>query len=199
MSRLGTRETNSNFWRTSRAVSISLSDNKTFCSFEHQTVANWAVERSDDTSKALVRPKNLLLWRGWILLEFRNRRIHLVPRLGFRNEDVHLWLKPARIIQTAGQDSDKRRIALFGFGSGHSRPALGTKTALVLSSSDAGGEVVMQLSARHSKRLCRHQHRGSEPASGCVLAISTMTFQHHDRLRIAFVTNCSAGTPSLER
>ena len=124
-----------------------------------------------------------------ILIELRNCGIHLVPRLGVRNEDVHLWLKPTRIIEAASQDSHKGRFYSFKFASRNSGSAFRTKTAFMFASPDAGREMVTQLSADQSKRLSRQQQPGSESAAGPLLAIATMTLKHHDRLSVAFVPN----------
>src|SRR5262249_1531616 len=121
-----------------------------------------------------------------------HRGIHLIPRLRVRNENVHLRLKPTRIIQCAGQNSDGLRL-LFKFAAGNERSAFRTKTALVFSSADAGRKMVAQLSARQSKRFCGHHHCGSKSAASQSLAIATVTFEHHGRLSGAFITNCAAG------
>src|SRR4029077_14334446 len=91
-----------------------------------------------------------LCWYWRILLEFWNLRIHLIPRLRIRNEEIHLRLEPAGIIQSAGQDSHKLRFSSLKFASRNSRPAFGTKTAFVFSSPDAGCEMVTQSSACQS-------------------------------------------------
>src|SRR5262249_39729330 len=93
---------------------------------------------------------------------------------------------------TASEHSDKRRFTCFKFRSGNSRPAFGTKTAFVFSSPNAGCEVIMQLSARQSKRLCWHHDCGRESAARHLLAIATVTFEHHDRLCSNLVTNRAA-------
>jgi len=59
--------------------------------------------------------------------------------------------------------------------------------------------MVTQLSARYSKRLRRHQDSSSESAAGHSLAITTMTFEHHDRLRSTFVADRAAGTATGKR
>src|SRR4029450_3550943 len=133
-------------------------------------------------------------WRWRVLFEFRNCGIHFVPRLSGRNENIHLRLKPTPIPQGASQDSHKRRIPGFEFGTGHSRSAVGTKTAFVFASPDAGCEMVTQLSARQSEGLCRYQYCRSESAASHSLAISTMTFEHHDWIGRACVANRAAGT-----
>jgi len=74
-----------------------------------------------------------------------------------------------------------------------------TKTAFMFASSDAGREMVTQLSARQSKRLCRHQHGRSESAATDLLAVTAMAFQHHDRLCSALVTNRTADAAAGER
>ena len=100
-------------------------------------------------------------------------------------------MKPTRIIQGAGQNSDELRL-LFKFAAGNSRSAFGTKTALVFSAGNAGRKMVAQLSARQSKRLGWHQHCGNKCAARQLLAITTMAFEHHDWLASAFVTNRAA-------
>ncbi len=141
----------------------------------------------------------LLCWYWRVLLKFRDCRIHFVPRLGVRNENVHLWLKPTRIIQAACQDSDKRRIASFKFASRNSRSAFRTKTPLVLPASDAGRKMVAQLPARKSKCFSRQQHAGNKSAPSRLLTIATMAFKHHDWLSGGFVTNRAARAPASER
>ena len=132
---------------------------------------------------------SLFLWYWRILFEFRNRGIHLVPRLRVGNENIHLRLKPARIIKASSQDSHKGRFYSFKFASRNSGSAFRTKTAFMFASPDAGREMVTQLSADQSKRLSRQQQPGSESAAGPLLAIATMTLKHHDRLSVAFVPN----------
>src|SRR5438094_9027880 len=134
-----------------------------------------------------------------ILIELRNCGIHLVPRLGVRNEDVHLWLKPARIIETASQDSHKGRFYSFKFASCNPGPAFRTETASMFASSDAGREMVTQLSAWESKRFSRQQQPGSESAASPLLAIAAMALKHHDRFRGAFVTNRAARAAAGKR
>jgi len=68
----------------------------------------------------------------------------------------------------------------------------------MFASSDAGREMVTQLSARQSKRLCRHQHGRSESAATDLLAVTAMAFQHHDRLCSALVTNRTADAAAGE-
>jgi hypothetical protein len=119
--------------------------------------------------------------------------------LRVRNENIHLGSKPTRIIKTAGKDSHEWRITRFKFGSCKSRPAFGTITAFMLASSDAGREMVTQLSARQSKRLCRYQDCGNKSAATHLLAIAAMAFQHHDRFCSTFVTNRAAGAATGER
>jgi hypothetical protein len=142
---------------------------------------------------------SLFFWWRRILLEFRNRGIHLVPWLRIRNEEIHLRLEPARIIERASQDSHKLRFCSFKFASRNTRSAFGTKTAFMFSSPDTGREMVTQSSACQSKRLSRHQHPGSESAASHLLTIATMALKHHDRLRNAFVANCAARTAASER
>src|SRR5207249_11093422 len=48
-----------------------------------------------------------VLRRGRIEFVFRNCRVHLVPRLGVRNKEIHLRTKPTWIIKTARGDSDE--------------------------------------------------------------------------------------------
>lgn len=69
----------------------------------------------------------------------------------------------------------------------------------MFASSDAGREMVTQLSARQSKRLCRHQHGRSESTATDLLAVTAMAFQHHDRLGRAFVANCATDAAAGER
>lgn len=135
----------------------------------------------------------------WVLLEFRNCGIHLVPRLRVGNENVHLRPKPARIVKASCQNSHKRRITSFKFASSNPRPAFGTKSALMFPESNAGRKMVAQLSARQSKCLSRKQHPGSESGASPLLTIATMAFEHHDRLRTAFVSNRAAGTATSKR
>src|SRR5438046_8665989 len=104
----------------------------------------------------------LLCWRWRVLLEFRNRGIHLVPRLSVRNENIHLRMKPTRIVEAASQDSHKLRFLSFKFASRNSGPAFGTKTAFVLPPPDARREMVAQLSACYSKCRSRQQHSWTE-------------------------------------
>lgn len=142
---------------------------------------------------------SLFFWWRRILLEFRNRGIHLVPWLRIRNEEIHLRLEPARIIERASQDSHKRRFCSFKFASRNTRSAFRTKTAFMFSSPDTGREMVTQSSACQSKRPSRHQHPGSESAASHLLTIATMALKHHDRLRNAFVANRTAGATAGER
>src|SRR6266498_498917 len=86
-----------------------------------------------------------LVW--WVLPEFRNCGIHLIPRWRVRNKNIHLRVKPTRVIQAAGQDSDKLRIACFKFASRNSGTAFRTKTAFVFPARQARGEMITQLSA----------------------------------------------------
>src|SRR4030095_1291885 len=102
----------------------------------------------------------LLCWYWWVLFKLRNCGIHFVPRLGVRNENVHLRLKPTRVIQRASENSDERRIASFKLASRKSRPAFGTKAAFVFSTPDTRREMVTQLPAGESKCLPRYQHAG---------------------------------------
>jgi len=90
-----------------------------------------------------------LHWR--IGLVFWNRRIHLVPRLRVRREDIHLGLKPAGIIQAAGIDSDHPACALRIFSAGQTRAALGTETALVLATRGALCEMITRRTACESE------------------------------------------------
>src|SRR6266487_1264116 len=92
--------------------------------------------------------RNLFLcWYRRILLKFRNRWIHLVPRLRVCNENIHLRPKPARIIKGPRQDSHKRRFLSFKFASRNSRSAFWTKTAFMFPPPDTGRKIVAQLSA----------------------------------------------------
>src|SRR4029077_7713796 len=59
--------------------------------------------------------------------------------------------------------------------------------------------MVSQLAARQSKCLCRHQHCRSESAASHLLAIATMTFEHHDWPCITFVTNRPARAAAGKR
>jgi hypothetical protein len=132
------------------------------------------------------------------LLKIRNRWIHLIPWLSVRNENLHLRLKPAWIIEAAGEDPHKLRFSCFKFRPSESRSAFGTKTALVFSPRNTGCEMVTQLSARQSKRRHRHQNCGSKSAASHSLAIATMTFEHHDWLGRALVPNRTAGAATSE-
>ncbi len=146
-----------------------------------------------------VKLVSLFFWWRRVLLKFRDRGIHLVPRLRIRNENIHLRLKPTRIVQRASQDSDKRRISSLKFASRNTRPAFGTKTTFMFSAPDTGCEMVTQLSVRQSKCRFRQQQPGNESAASHVLTIATMAFEHHDRLGSAFVSNRAAGAASSER
>jgi hypothetical protein len=158
-----------------------------------------AARCSSDSATKAVKLVSLFFWWRRILLEFRNRGIHLVPWLRIRNEEIHLRLEPARIIERASQDSHKLRFCSFKFASRNTRSAFGTKTAFMFSSPDTGREMVTQLSACQSKRPSRHQHPGSESAASHLLTIATMALKHHDRLRSAFVPNGTARTAPTER
>ena len=135
-------------------------------------------------------------WHRRVILEFRNRGIHLVPRLRVGNEEVHLRLEPTWVVQCSRQHSDEGRIARFRFGAGHSRSAFGAKTALVFSRADARREMVTQLSACNSKSISRNHDRGGTRAARHVLAIAAMTVDHHHRFGGDFVTNGAAGAAS---
>src|SRR5207244_12934815 len=89
----------------------------------------------------------LLCWYWRILLKLRNHVIHFVPLLDVRNDNVHLRLKPTRVVQRTSQDSDKRRIASFKLASRKSRAAFGTKAAFMFSTPETRREMVTQLPA----------------------------------------------------
>ncbi len=82
------------------------------------------------------------------MLEFRNFRVDLIPWLRVRNENVHLWTKPARIVQTRGVDSNRPSCALGILASRHSRAALGAKASLVSPEFPALSEMIAQRPTR---------------------------------------------------
>src|SRR2546423_10800646 len=103
-------------------------------------------------------------WERRILLELRNRRIHLVPRLCVRNENIHLRFEHSGVVQAARQHTDKGRLSFFKLSSGHAGSTFRTKTAFMFSASDTWCEGVTQLSLRYSKRLSRKQDCGGVSA-----------------------------------
>src|SRR5262249_41287370 len=89
-----------------------------------------------------------------IVLVFWNRGIHLVPRLRVGGEAVHLRMKPARIIQAAGDKSDNRaRHGRFRLCPSQTRPAICAKATLVFATLEALCEMILQLASRQPERL----------------------------------------------
>ena len=80
--------------------------------------------------------------------EFRKRRIHLIPRLRVRSENIHLRTKPTGIIQAACVDPDDFRCAFGIFSTGQSRAALSAKTSLVLTDGRALRKMVVWRATR---------------------------------------------------
>src|SRR5262245_38859753 len=115
------------------------------------------------------------------MLEFRNRRIHLIPRLGVGNKNVHLRMKPAWIVKAASRDSDHAGGMLIKFSTGQPRAALRAKTALVFPTSHARREMIAQLPFRQMKCGLRQQQSREERATGHPLAVAAMTLEHYDR------------------
>src|SRR5262249_57451370 len=98
----------------------------------------------------------ILCWRWRILFEFRNRWIHLVPRLRIRNKNVHLRFEPTGVIQAARQHTDKGRISFFKLSTGDAGSTFGTKTAFMFFALDTSCLVVAQLSLLYSKFITRN-------------------------------------------
>src|SRR5206468_4192975 len=121
-----------------------------------------------------------VLWQGRIKFIFRNCRVHLIPRLRVRNENIHLRAKPAWIIQAAGGDSDKSRGSLVGFAASDSRAAVRTKAAFVFAACQARCEMVAQLSLRQTKCRRGHEQTGDESAARHSLAVAAMTLERDD-------------------
>src|SRR5256714_11551243 len=89
-------------------------------------------------------------WERWILLELRNRRIHLVPRLCVRNENIHLRVEHSGVVQAARQQTDKGRISFCKLSSSDTGSTFRTKTAFMFSTPDTWCEVVAQFSLCYS-------------------------------------------------
>src|SRR5262249_26825179 len=75
----------------------------------------------------------ILCWRWRISFEFRNRWVHLVPRLRVRNKNVHLRFEQTGVVQAARQHTEKGRISFFKLSTGDAGSTFGTKTALMFS------------------------------------------------------------------
>lgn len=127
-----------------------------------------------------------------IKFKFRNCRIHLIPWLDIGNEKIHLRTKPAWIIQAASGDSNESCGAFIRLSSSQPRAAFGTEAALVSAARHARCEMVAQLPQRQAECRYWYQQAGNESATGYLLAITAVAFEHHNWFSGAFVTNRSA-------
>src|SRR5688572_30113179 len=96
--------------------------------------------------------RSAILWCRGIQVVFRNSRIHLVPRLGVRNEEVHLRTKPAWIVQAPRGHSHETRCPFVGFSASQSGSTVATEAALVFSTREARREMIPKLPLRQPKR-----------------------------------------------
>jgi hypothetical protein len=83
-----------------------------------------------------------------IMPELRKRRIHLIPRLCVRSEDVHLRTKPTGVIQAARIDSDDSGCAFGILSARQTRAAVSAKTTLVLTDGRALRKMVVWRATR---------------------------------------------------
>src|SRR5438067_3805101 len=137
-------------------------------------------------------------WERRILLELRNRRIHLVPRLCVRNKNIHLRFERSGVVQAARQQTDKERISIYKLSSSDTGSTFRTKTAFMFSTPDTWCEVVAQFSTCYSKGMSRNQECGSISTPSDMLAIAAMAFQHQGRFGLNFVANCAAHAPASD-
>src|SRR5208282_311300 len=136
-------------------------------------------------------------WSGTVPGEFWNAWVHPVPWLRAFDPNIRFRCEPARIIEACSLYSDKLRSRQTR---GEQRRATdATKFALRNIPALGHDSMLAALAAQQAHRIRRHDQRCRVAAAAGALAVATVTIDHAQWERRAFVANCAAGTSAAER
>jgi len=133
-------------------------------------------------------------WRHWILVMFRQRGIHEIPRLRVAGPHVPRGLKPTRIVQARGVNAAELRVGIE-FGN-HRRPAVRAEPAMDVPATRTLRPKESRRALQQLHRFNWHNDRRHKPRASEALAIAAVALNHANRFDGTIVANRAARTSS---